>query len=428
MPLPLSSLHHTPSHGGYCAHDSSSSSWHASHPSSYSCLPVFCQLKQQTLLKTRRMDRARTEFPAVESEVMANLEKSRGLLADMDQGACVRKIASTFMGIRKCVLAAHYTGLKTYYECFEMRLTTRIRTINEAFSRIMLEKGHAREFYTESEHFAAENQPENLEGSAMHDELPPPGRSVVYDEKIHFKIPNLGDEDLGRIVSNSYWCPKPEVGGILEYIQEQYIKARDLELRSPKFVTLQVAFIEQGKKWRDIAHAHASNVVLLVHAFIRDTLRKCCHGVAIFEKLWELLLHDLVNRYARAMQHVDFLLDVEFDSNHPAGSPKCDGTVPEEPPTSSPEETKMAIHNVLHAHYDLARHRFMDAVCQQAMDYYLLYDKDGPLAVLSDNVVLNMTAKQLEMIAGGDLAVKEMREQLTKEIDCLTQALKILRG
>lgn len=179
-------------------------------------------------IKRLSVNLARAEFPAIESEIMANLEMSRGLLADMDQRAHVGNIASTFMRIREYLLTAHFMGIKTIYECPKRRLITQIRAINEAFSCIMLEKGHEREFYTGSEHFVAENQPENFEGSTMPDELHPPGRSVLYDEKIQFQIPNLADDDLGRIVSNLYWCPKPKEGGILEYIQEQYVNTGGL--------------------------------------------------------------------------------------------------------------------------------------------------------------------------------------------------------
>ncbi|OPB45409.1 dynamin family protein [Trichoderma guizhouense] len=331
-------------------------------------------------IKRLSVNLARAEFPAIESEIMADLEKSRGLLADMDQ----------------------------------------------------LDQ--------------PENQLENFEGSTMPDELHPPGRSVLYDEKIHFQIPNLVDDDLGRIVSSLYWCPKPKEGGILEYIQEQHFNARGLGWGSPTFLILQVAFIEQGKKWRAIAHAHVSNAVLLVHDFIRQTLENCCRDVAIFEKLWAFLLRDLVDRYARAMRHLDFLLDVEFKSrtipydlhfdekfnqlNRNGRNPRsqqCDGTVPGGQPPSSFEERVLFISNDLHFYYDLARRRFMEAVCQQAVDYYLLHDKDGPLAVLSDDVVMQMTAEQLDKIVGEDLAVKEKRERLTKEIGTLSKALAILR-
>ncbi|KAK4069164.1 hypothetical protein Trihar35433_5743 [Trichoderma harzianum] len=411
-------------------------------------------------IKHLLMDRTRAEFPVVKSEIMVNLKKSQGLLADMgeprnstdQQRAYVGKIASRFMRIKECGLDAYYTR-NNFFEDLEMRLITRIRTINEAFSRIMIEKGHAREFHTEVEHLAAETKLENHEGSATHDELASQGRSSLYDERIHFKIPTLGEEDLSDIVTDPYWCSKPEVGGMLEHIQEQYIKARGYEMGTFNAEMLPCTFKEQGKKWPFMAYAHVSNAVLIVHHFIRQTLEECCPDVVVREELWAFLLygndgHDgLVKRYARAMEHVDFLLSVEFETRtitydirfeekfnqlklneQKPGPEQGDDTQPEKQPKSSLEETGMTIHNALHAYYDLARSRFVDVVCQQAIDYYLLHANNGPLTVLSDNVVLNMTAEQLEIIAGEDLAVREKRERLTKEIDSLSQALKILRG
>ncbi|UKZ82587.1 hypothetical protein TrVFT333_010379 [Trichoderma virens FT-333] len=405
-------------------------------------------------IKQLLMDRTRAEFPMVKSEIMANLKKSQGLLADMgeprsstdQQRAYVGRIASRFMRIKEYGLDAYYTRSK-FFEDLEMRLITRIRTINEAFSRIMLEKGHAREFHTEVEQTAAESQPANEDNEL------PQGRSSLYDEKIHFKIPDFGEEDLSDIVTDPYWCSKPEMGGMLEHIQEQYIKARGYEMGTFNAEMLPCTFKEQGKKWPYIAYAHVSNAVLIVHHFIRQTLEECCPDVAVREELWNFLLYGyegndgLVKRYERAMNHVDFLLSVEFENRTMTYDPRFEekfsqlklndqqlspnegnGTESEKQPKSSLEETRMTIHNALHAYYGLARNRFVDVVCQQAIDYHLLYAKDGPLTVLSDNVVLDMTAQQLEIIAGEDLAVKEKRERLTKEIESLTQALKILRG
>jgi hypothetical protein len=39
-----------------------------------------------------------------------------------------------------------------------------------------------------------------------------------------------------------------------------------------------------------------------------------------------------------------------------------------------------------------------------------------------------MSARQLDLIAGEDQAVRERRERLVKEVESLSQALKILRN
>ncbi|KAL7910333.1 P-loop containing nucleoside triphosphate hydrolase protein [Trichoderma velutinum] len=404
---------------------------------------IFNRLGVSTLrfrIKNLLMERARAEFPVVESEIMANLKKSRGLLADMGepfspyiQRAYVAEVAWLFEQTRKRVLDAYFADNQAFDDP-ATRLVTQIRTINEAFSRIMLEKGHAREFYTELELSATENQPENHEASAAHDGLPPPDRSSLYDGKIHFEIPTAGQEDLGPTVSNPYRCSKPEVGGILEHIQRLCTIARSNGSRSLIAEILPLAFKEQAKKWRSIAYAHVSNAVLIVHHFIRQTLEKYCSDVVILEKLWAFLLHGhygydgLRSQYGKAMQHISFLLSVEFGTRaitydlrfeekfnqlkpngQNPGSQQCDGSVPEQQPTSSLEETVVTIHN---------------AVCQQAIDYYLLHAMNGPLTVLTDNMILEMTAERLETIAGDDPAVKEKKKRLTKEIESLMQAAR----
>lgn len=97
-------------------------------------------------------------------------------------------------------------------------------------------------------------------------------------------------------------------------------------------------------------------------------------------------------------------------------------------PRSSLEETGESIHHALKSYYDIALSRFVDVVCQQVIDHYLLHAEDGPLKVLSDRVALCMSADQLNSIAAEDQAVKEKREALIREIEALTRALQILRS
>lgn len=232
---------------------------------------------------------------------------------------------------------------------------------------------------------------------------------------------------------------------------------------------LPCTFKEQGSKWRSITLAHVSNAMLVVHHFIRRVLEDCCPAADVREELWGFLLHGhesqdgqddhegLLKRYARAMDHVDFLLSVEFQDRTITYDPRFEAKFnrlklggdkaaprlvdlqpgarryfpvqePEKQAKSSLEETRQAIHNVLQSYYGIARGRFVDVVCQQVIDHFLLHAENGPLEVLSDKVVLNMSAEQLELIAGEDLAVKEKRDRLVKEVESLSQALKILRN
>ncbi|KAK1242851.1 hypothetical protein MKX08_005663 [Trichoderma sp. CBMAI-0020] len=417
------------------------------------------------------------------NEIMASLKKSQGLLYDMGesrsttdlQRAYVGKIASEFMRIKNYGLDAYYTR-HSLFEDNEMRLITRIRAINEAFAHTMYSKGHTKEFHQGDEdrrksgggsHRATSAEPDNV------------GRSSLYNNEFSFEIPHLGEEDLADVLSDPYWCPEPETDDMLQHIQGQYLESRGYELGTFSSEMLPCTFKEQGSKWRSITLAHASNAILIVHHFIARVLESSCPDDAVRDALWNFLLyghdgHDgLLKRYERAMDHAEFLLSVEFEvktltydprfeaqmdklkEGAPAKAAKASkrtrytiatdpdeeeledilGVDPPEESKPSPrkskpslEETRESIHNALKSYYDIALSRFVDVVCQQVIDRYLLHAKDGPLEVLSDKVALAMSADQLLSIAAEDQAVKEKRDTLNKEIEALTNALRILRS
>lgn len=229
-------------------------------------------------------------------------------------------------------------------------------------------------------------------------------------------------------------------------------------------------FKEQSKKWRELTLGHVSNVILIVDHFIRSILAESCPDPNIRDELWEFCQEDLENRYKRAKDHAQFLLDVELEGKSISYNPEfletlnklridsmrqpdeavADGTTaggPLPPPDqqglvqsmwehfmnlfqqkNSLEATSRDIHDGLQTFYFTARSRFVDVVCQQVIDHFLLHSPDGPLAVLSNKVVLAATPEQLERIAGEDMATRLRRETLTRQIEDLSKALKVLRG
>ncbi|KAL6866853.1 P-loop containing nucleoside triphosphate hydrolase protein [Trichoderma novae-zelandiae] len=422
----------------------------------------------QSRIRHLLMDRTRAEFPLVKTEIMQNLKRSQELRADMgesrsttdQQRAYVGKVASKFTRLKNYGLDAYYTR-DDFFEDPETRLITRIRTINEAFALVMRDKGHTRKF------FAGHREEEfHTRVNFAFGEWAAPGpdksslvkdRSLLYRDEVPFKIPRAGEEELADLLADSYSCPEPEAGGMLKHIQEQYLGSRGYEIGTFSSEMLPCTFKEQGSKWRSITRAHVSNAMLIVHHFIRQVLEDSCADAAVREELWTLLLYGhggedgqeyhegLLARYARAMSQVEFLLGLEFQNRTITYNARFeerfnqlkegdrDPEVKQERPAAEPaksslKETRLTIHNVLQAYYDVARDRFVDVVCQQAIDHFLLYADDGPLEVLSDKVVLSMSAEQLELIAGEDLAVKEERERLDKQVETLTQALKVLRN
>ncbi|KAF5657064.1 hypothetical protein FHETE_10647 [Fusarium heterosporum] len=422
-------------------------------------------------LKTRLglllMDRTKSEFPKVRAELTTKQKECETFLKSMgesrgteaQQRVYLGHVAAQFAQIKNFGLDAYYTRHKIF-ENEELKLITRIREINEGFGKTLYEKGHTRNFF--------ESDRVDDEKDDYVDEEEEAERGGLYSQTT-FTVPLLGEEDLsGDILYEAYYCPKPIEEDILTYIEQEYLTSRGYEIGTFSGEMVPITFKEQSKKWRPMARAHVSNAILIVHHFIRTVLDSCCTDSSIREQLWDFLLEDLQKRYRRAVDHIEFLLEVEFEGKSITYNPKFNDTLNhlkfshtknlgkevEEivneysqsnsfPVTAlrarkavenrlnketTLNTTRRDIHNVLHTFYENARSRFVDVVCQQAIDHFLLHSPNGPLSVLSQDVVLRMTAEELEAIASEDMLSKGRREKFTRDVANLKEALKVLRS
>lgn len=90
------------------------------------------------------------------------------------------------------------------------------------------------------------------------------------------------------------------------------------------------------------------------------------------------------------------------------------------------EHTVQDIHDILESYYKVARKRFVDNVCMQAVDYYLLTGPEAPMKLLSPTWVNSLSNATLEEIAGEEKASKRKRRQLEKKIQDLEAGKKAL--
>ncbi|RMJ12695.1 hypothetical protein BHE90_009141 [Fusarium euwallaceae] len=422
----------------------------------------------KTRLQHLLMDRIKSEFPKVRSDLMTMLKKNEALLENMgesrstteQQRVYLGRIASRFTQIKNCGLDAYYSRHKIFHEQEELRLITRIREINEAFANVVFDKGHTRNFQSPGEKETKQSGSGDLDVESQETI-----RDDLYDDEMTFVIPLVGELELGdSILHEAYRCPDPE-DDILTFIEREYRSSRGYELGTFGGEMLPTNFKEQSKKWSPMARAHVSNAILIVHHFIRSVLDACCLDDTIRDELWNFIVDDLQERYRRAVEHTEFLLEVEFEGKSitysPAFNKKLHGTkfvhveelgkkiesAIEGYPNlqyAGKKARKMVekcfgesddlastcrnIHDVLHTFYDFARTRFVDVICQQVIDHFLLYSPNGPLTVLSEELILHMTPENLEAIAGEEMCSRDRREKLTLDITNLKEALKILRG
>ena len=95
---------------------------------------------------------------------------------------------------------------------------------------------------------------------------------------------------------------------------------------------------------------------------------------------------------------------------------------------SNAQHTREDIHDVLESYYKVARKRFVDNICTQVISHFLLDGAESPLNILSPDLILHLSADQLDAIAGEDDETGRHRAFLKAEIVNLEAAAKVLRS
>jgi hypothetical protein len=203
----------------------------------------------------------------------------------------------------------------------------------------------------------------------------------------------------------------------------------------------------------------------VVHNFISKLVEEVCPDPLVRTQLWYFLLERLIPCYKSAMEHAQFLLDVELNGRavtcnpdftsllgryHQArvarGLAKSAVELPDgvrgmqkgryvrvddlEQQNKGEEENEIwsRILEVTRSYYEVARGRFVDNICAQAVDHFLLSGKGSPLRVFDPSAVLSMSDENLDMIAGEDAASRTKRASLKEKIAVLEKAVRVLRG
>lgn len=218
-------------------------------------------------------------------------------------------------------------------------------------------------------------------------------------------------------------------------------------------------FAEQSRAWGFYAHNHVTKVIRKIHHFNHEALRYCCNDDALCERLWDKLLQPLLPSYEKALQQVSFLVEIErhgnlMTMNHyfadnvrkaredrlklrfEALNSWQTGDDRREPllrlkdilgvVMSNDDHTIQDLHDTLESYYKVARKRFVDAVCLQAVDHFLVSGKTSPLWIFSPNFVGKMSDTELHQIAGDEDETIRRRNTLETELASLKAGERIL--
>jgi hypothetical protein len=166
-------------------------------------------------------------------------------------------------------------------------------------------------------------------------------------------------------------------------------------------------------------------------------------------------VEELRKTYIRAMEHARFLLRIErqgrpstfnhyFDSEVQKRRQDClkeltDTNIEGDKMVSVAKIRNMVVNkdngqhmredilDILMSYYKVTRKRFVDNVCNQVINHFLLEGDESPLKILSPELVMGLDNEQLELIAGEEAETRRQRQVSGSSIKELEAAMKILR-
>lgn len=397
----------------------------------------------------------KASFRAVTLEVRQKIQAGEKVLQDLgqsregsiEQRIYLTRIASSFHTMAAKAIDGHYMR-DACFKNAEFRLATIIMKLNDQFSQQMFDHGCNWRFdYNDSQDSdrgkIGEKVNDNQHSTYLQMEFIPEG----YSELLH-------------IISVEP-APPGEHGSLMDYISDMYENTKVFEVGTVNPSLLPMLFEEQTRLWPFIALRNVAKTIQQVHQFVLELLKHTCSDSCIFQSIWSRIVPQLLEGYKKAMNQAKVLVELERNGrmitmNHYfADSVKArrdsrtrqrlmkmqSWTTEDEKKEpllrledsvkafiSNGDHSVQDIHDHLAAYYKVARKRFVDNVCLQAINYCLISAPSGPLELFSPEFSSRLSEADLAEIAGETTERIETRSQLTAELSSLRRVLSVLEG
>ncbi|KAL8693662.1 MAG: hypothetical protein Q9218_001572 [Villophora microphyllina] len=396
----------------------------------------------------------RREFSHVRSDVVRTLkaaEKKLHLLGPCretreQQQKYLLDLATQFQALTTQALAAHYGSDDAFESKPNLTLATAVIDRNEKLSNDIRDHGHTMEFKAEVVDVPSW---ESVTGTAPFDIAPP---VEMHATRYHWTSDELDD-----LLSDEQ-MPTASKNDIMQWLGKLYKGSRGFELGTFNASLVPIMFQKQSSKWNNLALGYTSDIVSITHNYISALLEEICGDDRTRAGLMSAMMDKLVERYKRAIDQTCFILEVEHDpwtNNHyfadnlekwqystqkrmkellrgkafhanGYGQSILLSSLDHTTSMSNLQSTVQQLHDILKSYYKVARKRFVDNVCMQAADRHLTRGKDAAVKVFSPFFVSDLTPEEMERIAGEDVLTKRKRAELTREVENLKQAKKLL--
>ncbi|KAE8147665.1 vacuolar sorting protein VPS1, dynamin [Aspergillus avenaceus] len=385
-------------------------------------------------------ENARRTFPSVRSEITKRLRDSKNALKVLggeretpeQQAGFLLDIVAKFQDITYQALSTNYGANNIFDRHRDLRLATIVVTRDTEFADDLNKWGHQYEF--------------NID-----DDFCPSSPSICEGETTKTrKVQNVAELEDVTAEQTQESLPSDD-DDINQWLGDLYLNSRGFEIGTFNVSLLATSMKKQSKKWTNFARGYISDIITMVHKFIVKTLEIVSGDKRVYSSLVSIMMDDLLEKYRCALNHVDFLLHVERNGtpktlNHYFNDnlQKCRQQrltallkkkgvenlsvtdIIMQDHMSNDEYTVQVIHDILESYYKVARKRFVDNVCVQAADYFLVTGPETPMKLFSPAFVNRLSPEKLAEIAGEEASVRRRRANLRKEIRELEEGRKML--
>ena len=270
---------------------------------------------------------------------LSNLGSSRE--TKEQQHRYLLELAARFQKLTSLALSAHYGGDEVFDQVPMLKLATMVVRRNELFSNDVAVRGHTVQFGSQTD--AGEGSRPDAEDGSQSDagdgsqsdsgdsesEGSSDGSEGSYSEENSFefndKAPLLlaaqkpktanrytkNHDDLYDVLQPNSNAAKPQNKNIIKWLEVIYTGCRGFELGTFDASIIPIIWKKQSAYWEDIALGYISDIVSLVHSFIVGLLQACCADDMLADRLLSVLADHIIGRYGKAIDHTNFLLQVE---------------------------------------------------------------------------------------------------------------------
>ncbi|KAF2141514.1 uncharacterized protein K452DRAFT_228544 [Aplosporella prunicola CBS 121167] len=396
----------------------------------------------------------RQNFRAVTTDVYRKIQECERQLEQLgsarqsaeEQRAYLTRISSAFQVIATKSVDGYYSRDRCFKDP-EYRLATVLARLNEDFSQTMFSESYSR-------HFTSNGPPAVPEGSQTESKMTTPSSS----ENDTPEFPELDSIMLRRKPED--WTYMQGID-IISWIRNEFDSSKGFDVATINPSLLPTLFLELSKQWENLAFTHVEGAIGKIHKFLHNVLHHVCEDPLTIERLWAKLRPSVLECYQRALAQVTFLDSVERNGklitlNHYFAdnlrkrrldrvekrlrSLKSWVTNDDDKEpllrlrdtlnvfVSNDDQTVEDMHDILKSYYKVALKRFIDTICMQAVDYYLISGPVSPLSIFSPEFVSLLPENELEEIAGERSSTTEKRASISKEIATLRAGKRVLDG